>query len=36
MVGRLPNVPTVIRMDTGHVPPVTHPSRIAAILAAID
>jgi len=36
MVGRLPQTPTVIRIDTGHVPPVTHPAEIAAILAAID
>jgi len=32
MLGRLPNPPTVVRMDTGHIPPVTAPADFAALL----
>jgi pimeloyl-ACP methyl ester carboxylesterase len=32
MVGRLPHPPTVIRLDTGHLPPVTDPKGFAALL----
>ena len=35
MIARLPHAPTVIRLDTGHVPPVTEPGVIAAILTRI-
>ena len=34
MVARLPHAPTVVRVDTGHVPPVTDPAGFAAIVAA--
>ncbi len=32
MIGRLPEPPTVVRMDTGHIPPVTHTEAFAAIV----
>jgi len=32
MVARLPGTPTVIRLDSGHVPPVTMPDTFARIL----
>lgn len=32
MVGRLPTPPTLIRLDTGHIPPVTDPTGFAALL----
>ena len=32
MVGRLPHPPTVIRFDTGHLPPVTHPEAFAEVV----
>ena len=32
MIGRLPDAPTVVRMDTGHIPPVTHTAAFAAIV----
>lgn len=35
MIGRLPVAPTVVRMSTGHVPAVTAPADLAAILNAI-
>lgn len=31
MVGRLPNPPTVVRLTTGHIPPVTDPEGFAAL-----
>ena len=34
MIARLPCVPTVVRLDGGHIPPVTEPARFAAVLAA--
>jgi pimeloyl-ACP methyl ester carboxylesterase len=34
MIARLPRVPTVVRLDCGHVPPVTEPERFAAVLAS--
>lgn len=35
MIGRLPVAPTVVRLATGHVPAVTAPADLAAILNAI-
>lgn len=35
MIGRLPAAPAVVRMSTGHVPAVTAPAELAAILNAI-
>ena len=35
MVSRLPGPVTVVRMDCGHVPPVTHPAELAAIIHAV-
>lgn len=35
MIGRLPLAPTVVRLATGHVPAVTAPDALAAILNAI-
>lgn len=32
MIGRLPDPPAVVRMDTGHIPPVTHTAAFAAIV----
>jgi pimeloyl-ACP methyl ester carboxylesterase len=32
MVGHLPGTPTVVRLDCGHVPAVTHPEELAAVL----
>ena len=32
MVARLPHPPTVIRFDTGHLPPVTHPEAFAEVV----
>lgn len=34
MIARLSRVPTVVRLDGGHIPPVTAPERFAAVLAA--
>lgn len=34
MIARLPEPPEVVRLDCGHVPPVTHPAEFAAVLAA--
>ncbi len=34
MVARLPNPPTLHRLDTGHIPPVTAPADFAAILGS--
>ncbi|MBV8295394.1 MAG: hypothetical protein JO085_01045 [Acidimicrobiia bacterium] len=33
MIARLPDPPTVIRLDTGHIPAVTDPRQLAASLA---
>ncbi len=35
MIRRLPVAPTVVRLGTGHVPAVTAPGELAAILAAL-
>ncbi len=35
MIGLLPGDPTVVELDAGHLPMVTHPERIAALLAAV-
>ncbi len=35
MAGRLPQRPTMVRLDTGHLPPVTMPAAFAELLAAI-
>jgi pimeloyl-ACP methyl ester carboxylesterase len=35
MVTRLPHPPHVIRLDTGHLPPVTHPEAFARLLDAV-
>jgi pimeloyl-ACP methyl ester carboxylesterase len=32
MIGRLPSVPAVVRLDTGHIPPVTEPEHFANVL----
>jgi pimeloyl-ACP methyl ester carboxylesterase len=32
MIGRLPSPPAVIRLDTGHIPPVTEPEHFAQLL----
>lgn len=32
MLGRLPRRPEVVRIDTGHIPPVTMPAEVAALL----
>ena len=32
MIGRLPDPPAVVRMDTDHIPPVTHTTAFAAIV----
>jgi pimeloyl-ACP methyl ester carboxylesterase len=32
MIGRLPEPPTVVRIDCGHLPAVTHPHELAAVL----
>jgi pimeloyl-ACP methyl ester carboxylesterase len=34
MIGRLPHAPDVIRLDTGHLPPVIDPEGFAALVAA--
>jgi pimeloyl-ACP methyl ester carboxylesterase len=34
MIGRLPHAPTVIRLDSGHLPPITDPAHFAEILHA--
>jgi hypothetical protein len=36
MIARLPHPPRVVRIDTGHVPAVTAPARLAAVLAAVS
>ena len=33
MIGRLPNPPRVIRLDTGHLPAVTHPDALMKAMA---
>jgi pimeloyl-ACP methyl ester carboxylesterase len=33
MVTRLPRPPKIVRLDTGHLPPVTHPQEFARLLA---
>jgi pimeloyl-ACP methyl ester carboxylesterase len=33
MVARLPEAPTVVRLDTGHLPAVTHPHELAKAVA---
>jgi pimeloyl-ACP methyl ester carboxylesterase len=35
MVERLPGPTAIVRLDTGHIPPVTHPALIADLLAGI-
>jgi pimeloyl-ACP methyl ester carboxylesterase len=35
MAARLPGPVTVVRLDTGHIPPVTHPDLVADLLARI-
>ena len=35
MVARLPHPPTVVRFDTGHIPPVTHAEEFAAVVRSI-
>jgi len=35
-INRLPKVAPVVRLDCGHVPPVTEPERFAAVLKSID
>jgi hypothetical protein len=32
MVTHLPQAATVVRLDTGHLPAVTHPERFAALV----
>ena len=34
MIGRLPGRPTVVELDTGHVPAITDPTGFAAALRA--
>ncbi len=34
MVGRLPRLPTIVRLPTGHLPAVTHPALLAEAVAA--
>jgi pimeloyl-ACP methyl ester carboxylesterase len=34
MIGRLPRPPRVVRLDSGHLPPVTSPRSIAAIITS--
>jgi hypothetical protein len=33
MITRLPRPPTVVRLDSGHVPAVTQPAAFAAVIA---
>jgi len=35
MIARLPHPPTVVRLDTGHIPAVTMPGAFAAVLAGV-
>ena len=35
MAPRVPELVAVVRLDCGHMSPVTHPARIAEILAAV-
>lgn len=35
MIGHLPGTPTVVRLDCGHLPAVTMPDELAAVLAAV-
>jgi pimeloyl-ACP methyl ester carboxylesterase len=35
MIGRLPQPPTVIRLDGGHIPPITAPGLIADLLTSV-
>ena len=37
MIGRLPSpeLVTVVELDTGHIPAVTHPEEMAAILNGV-
>lgn len=35
MVTRLPEPPAVVRLDCGHIPAVTHPRELAAVLGAV-
>jgi pimeloyl-ACP methyl ester carboxylesterase len=36
MIGRLPVPPDVIRLDTGHIPPVTQPEHFAKLLRTVS
>lgn len=36
MIGRLPHPPTVVRLDDGHIPAITRPRELAAIVTAVD
>ena len=31
MIARLPHPPTVVRLPTGHIPPITHAAQFAAL-----
>jgi pimeloyl-ACP methyl ester carboxylesterase len=35
MIGRLPSEPAVVRLAAGHIPAVTHPRELAAVIAAV-
>jgi pimeloyl-ACP methyl ester carboxylesterase len=35
MIRRLPRMPSVVRLDSGHIPPVTQPERFAALLESV-
>jgi pimeloyl-ACP methyl ester carboxylesterase len=35
MVARLPNPPSVLHLDTGHIPAVTDPARFALVVASV-
>jgi hypothetical protein len=32
MIGHLPRPPLVVRLDSGHIPPVTDPERFASVI----
>ena len=36
MAARLPEAPRIIRLDCGHVPPITHPELFASVLRELD
>ena len=36
MIARLPRPPTVMRLDSGHIPPITAPEMFATLVASVS